>query len=939
MSDVEGKSPPKWLQLRLEQGDKEAEDLLKLWEKQQEIRQRKNLRLRSNKYLKNTYTGFDGQEYPLKVRYYQVQGVFHLVVMKRFLLGDDTGLGKTLEAIAALCHLWETKPDTKAIVLTTKSAAPQWADEFSKFTRGVRVIVCQGSAAKREKMQRAFEQSTGPTVLIAGYRSMVKDIRRVQEWEGHVLIADECFDYHTPVILADGSTELIGKIVSQKMPVEVRCWDPETGIVTSRRVVGWYKNPLRKGRRKNLLKLSFRLGDSVRVTRSHEFYMPDGTKRPAGKLRKGTAVQTVCSNTPTHSQWQVIFGSLLGDASLSHPERSLFGVCFTQSSKQGEYLRLKRDVLRSLGVSEIGTTESGYGGATVERFRLNANRAVVSTLVQDRVWRGGKKRVTADWLDRVDVLGLAFWYGDDGSLGTHVCSDGEVRHTITLNTQGFSKDEQELLAGWLRWKWEIRAQIKTSKPRSDREGPAKKAYPYLYLPAEEAAKFLALLPGALPGVEYKFPGMETVERFDINQPSLSVVTDWVVSKKVWQPPEREKYVYDIEVEGSHNYFAGGVLVSNCTVVKNPKTQVHQVVRHLSYQADRTWALTATLIKNNLMEGYGIYRVVNPELFPTTANAFMHYYCLVEMVRVANNRRVPKIVGYLPERVKEFRERIDLTYLGRPKHEVASELPALILKTIEVGLSPAQRDKYEEALEGLENYGLANLVVGEAQGHDEEVKDVTKLTSLIYCQEIVNHLGLIGCEGPSDKTAKLFDLLSEGDLAEEKVIIFSRFKKMVDILMPLFRKAKIKAVRVTGEEDGDDRRAAMAAFQDPNSDTRVICITMAGGDAINLQAAKAIIFFDTPWSAGDFIQIVGRMIRIGSTHDRCYAIHLVARGRKKTIDHRVLEVMQKKMTLIEAVIGKRLKGEGDEDFTDVIPAESSDINDLWDLLVEDAREGL
>ena len=67
------------------------------------LRERSDLSLRSTSHLKDTFTGFDGQEHPLKLRYYQVQGLLHLVAMKRFLLGDDTGLGKTLQSIGALC--------------------------------------------------------------------------------------------------------------------------------------------------------------------------------------------------------------------------------------------------------------------------------------------------------------------------------------------------------------------------------------------------------------------------------------------------------------------------------------------------------------------------------------------------------------------------------------------------------------------------------------------------------------------------------------------------------------------------------------------------------------------------------------------------------------------------------------------------------------------
>ena len=58
------------------------------------LRSRTDLKLKPTKHLKTTFTDYSGTERELKIRYYQVQGILHLVFMKRFLLGDDTGLGK-----------------------------------------------------------------------------------------------------------------------------------------------------------------------------------------------------------------------------------------------------------------------------------------------------------------------------------------------------------------------------------------------------------------------------------------------------------------------------------------------------------------------------------------------------------------------------------------------------------------------------------------------------------------------------------------------------------------------------------------------------------------------------------------------------------------------------------------------------------------------------
>ncbi len=371
-------------------------------------------------------------------------------------------------------------------------------------------------------------------------------------------------------------------------------------------------------------------------------------------------------------------------------------------------------------------------------------------------------------------------------------------------------------------------------------------------------------------------------------------------------------------------FEGFVLVCDeATVFANPSTRTHKVCRYLSSRADRVYGLTATLIKNHLMEGFGVYKVVVPDLFQTSRRGFINQYCIVRQQRVGKGKIVEKVVGYAASDIDKFRDQIDLYYLGRAKHTVATELPVLQTRDVEVGMTKFQAERYAEALTGLLLHG---------DGEYRDYTETVQMTKLIYCQEIVNHPGLIEYEGyRSEKLDALTSMVTEGgDFHGEKVIVFSRFKKMVDIAIEHLTAKGVRCVRVTGAEKIDQRKTAMREFQDPSSDTMVIFITMAGGDAINLQAAKALVFFDTPWSAGDYLQIIGRMIRIGSEHDRCYAIHLICRG---SIDEHVQAVVRKKMKLIEQVLGERIKGEkGGKVF---FSADSS-LRDVFDLMLSDAR---
>lgn len=377
-----------------------------------------------------------------------------------------------------------------------------------------------------------------------------------------------------------------------------------------------------------------------------------------------------------------------------------------------------------------------------------------------------------------------------------------------------------------------------------------------------------------------------------------------------------------------------LIYDEATAFKNPATKTHQTCKFLSTRAARCWGLTATLLKNNLIEGFGIFQVITPGLF-TNKTAFMNAYCVCELQTVKGGAKVSIIVGY--KNLADFRAQIDPYFYGRPKHLVSSELPSLTTKEILCELSPAEDRKYSEALGGLLTVGGGNV---------KDFRETRDLTALIYCQEVVNSLALLGFEdgeevtdtavaGKSAKEEALLDLLEE-ELQDEKVIIYTRFSKLVTRLQTLLTAAKIPSVRITGKESDKDRQKAQAAFQNVDSKVKVIFITDAGSEAINLQAAGAMVFFDTPWSWGNYVQLLGRMIRIGSVHQKVYAIHLIAERPKKekkqreTIDHKVLKGLRKKKGMIDQIIGEAavgaLKFERDAD----------GVKDLMNQLREDAR---
>jgi SNF2 family DNA or RNA helicase len=364
-----------------------------------------------------------------------------------------------------------------------------------------------------------------------------------------------------------------------------------------------------------------------------------------------------------------------------------------------------------------------------------------------------------------------------------------------------------------------------------------------------------------------------------------------------------------------------VVFDEATAFKNQNTKTWQTCRYLSDRAHRCYGLTATLLKNKLIEGFAIFKVIQPMLF-STKSSFMDDYCVVEFQPVGGGRKIPVVVGY--RNLDGFRLKIDPFFLGRAKHVVSNELPTLVTKQIICELSAAEDAKYSEALTGILQLG------------DGEVKDYEQsktMTSLIYCQQIVNSLAMLKFTGGdevgnefyqdvhtvkelSSKESMLLDVLT-GELDGEKTIVYTRFASLVPRLQELLKKEGIKSTAITGKVQdtakNPARQKAMEAFQDLDSDTKVIIITDAGSEAINLQAASAMIFFDAPWSWGNYVQLLGRPVRIGSVHQNVVIYHLVAERPakkskdRKTIDHYVLDLLNAKKDLVDKVLGEAAVG--------------------------------
>lgn len=363
-----------------------------------------------------------------------------------------------------------------------------------------------------------------------------------------------------------------------------------------------------------------------------------------------------------------------------------------------------------------------------------------------------------------------------------------------------------------------------------------------------------------------------------------------------------------------------VVFDEATSFKSTKTQTYLYAKKLAEIADRSYALSATIIKNNLKEAFAIFKVVVPGLFLAVEH-FEKSYCIKEKKQLwkgkgERGKVVSKIIGY--KNLDHFRKTIDPYFLGRKKSDVASELPQIISKEIKIKMNKQQQELYDDVVGGFINYNkfpqdhaekIQYLFKNEG---DEEyqyiqeyqnVKKVEKLASLIYLQQICNSPEILGFKAASEKEKELIRLL-ETELAGEKVVIYTRFKKMIYRLEKLIQEElEVKTTRIHGDVENRDREANKKEFNE-SEDCNIIFINAAAKEAVNLQSSGYLIFYDLPFSYGDFLQIIGRIHRIGSKFENISLIYLLCNN---SVDEHTYKILSTKKGLFDRVLGDSAEG--------------------------------
>lgn len=359
-------------------------------------------------------------------------------------------------------------------------------------------------------------------------------------------------------------------------------------------------------------------------------------------------------------------------------------------------------------------------------------------------------------------------------------------------------------------------------------------------------------------------------------------------------------------------------------------------------------ITGTPIQNNIMEMMSLLSFVSPKFFTRDQEIIEQLFS-----QKASLKEVSEGATLLSDRIQRARSILEPFILQRKKDQVLSMLPPKIRKVVYCDMLPRQKAQYDttaadsrEAFLGgkVETGGRKNdrnnpwvqlrkaathpmlfrtfftdekceemaKILMDVVGPEElqqpslkhmiaELKDLSDFKLHLWCRDY-KCLRKFDCRDDakfeSGKVQKLLELIREYQESGDRVLVFSRFEAVLDILEECLHQEGINYRLIEGRTPVLDRQMFVDEFQEDKSIPVFLLTTVAGGMGINLTGANKIIIFDQSDNPQQDVQAENRAHRLGQKKE-VEVIRFITKG---TIDELIYKACQKKLELAGHITG-------------------------------------
>ena len=324
-----------------------------------------------------------------------------------------------------------------------------------------------------------------------------------------------------------------------------------------------------------------------------------------------------------------------------------------------------------------------------------------------------------------------------------------------------------------------------------------------------------------------------------------------------------------------------VVLDEAQRIKNWSTKTAQAVKRL--RSRYAFVLTGTPIENRIDELHSLMDFLNPAVLGPLFRFNRDFYELDDRGRPIGCRNL----DLLHDRIKPF-------MLRRRKVDVETELPERTDHNHFVPLHDLQKQNYaahEQQVMKLVNLALRRPLTKQEQ--DKLQRELAMMRMICDTNYILD---------PEDRTCpklvELAKLLEECGENDAKVIVFSEWERMLELVRDLCEQRDLGHAWHTGSVPQQRRRAEINLFKD-DPGCRVFLSTDCGATGLNLQNASVVINCDLPWNPAKLEQRIARAWRKHQTRP-VTVFNLIS---ENTIEHRMLETLALKQSVAMSVLDK------------------------------------
>ena len=336
---------------------------------------------------------------------------------------------------------------------------------------------------------------------------------------------------------------------------------------------------------------------------------------------------------------------------------------------------------------------------------------------------------------------------------------------------------------------------------------------------------------------------------------------------------------DIEVYKEVNYNFKYIIADEAQYMKNSTTQNAKAIKELN--GETRYALTGTPIENSLAELWSIFDFVMP--------GYLFGY-----KKFKNLYEVPIVKEKDERAMNRLKMLIAPFILRRNKKDVLTELPEKTITVLNNQMTDEQEAVYMSYLAQAKQE-----VADEIKLNGFEKSQFKILSTLTRLRQICCHPSLFikDYKDESSKLNQCIEILSDAIEAGHKILLFSGYTSMFEIIEKELNSKNIKYFKLTGSTKVDERIKLVDEFNS-NPDVKIFLISLkAGGTGLNLTGADMVIHYDPWWNQSAENQATDRAYRIGQKNN----VQVYKLITSNSIEEKIYELQNKKAELIDNML--------------------------------------